>query len=110
MARNQITHNCIVPGCPAEGRNQIGVRCRVAHSGATPFPKKSRTDSMFSVESDGFLCDAHALGGVSLTLALAPTGSQEAALGVVCGNEMTPIRTTAIKQPERTAQALREVA
>jgi hypothetical protein len=110
MARNQITHFCIVPGCPAEGRNQIGVRCRVAHSGETPFPNKSRTDSMFSVESDAFLCDAHALGGISLTLALAPNDSEAAGLGVVCGTEMTPVRTTAIKQPERKPTALREVA
>jgi hypothetical protein len=110
MARNQITHICIVPGCPGEGRNQIGVRCRVAHSGETPFPKKGRTDSMFSVESDAFLCDAHALGGVNLTMALAPTISQEATVSVVCGTEMTSLRATPIKQPARTDQALREVA
>jgi hypothetical protein len=110
MARNQLPHKCLVPGCPSEGRNQIGVRCRVAHSGQTPFPKKGRTDSMFSVESDAFLCDAHALGGVNLTLALAASDSHEARLSVVCGTAMTPIRTTAIRQPEREAAALREVA
>jgi len=28
-------HPCIVPGCPAEGRNKLGVRCRVWHDQPT---------------------------------------------------------------------------
>jgi hypothetical protein len=103
MARNQIVRNCVVPGCPSEGRNQIGVRCRVAHSGATPFPNKRRTDAIFSVESDAYLCDIHALQGVSLVLALTPNTSQEVSLAVVCGTEMTSVRSTAITQPEGLA-------
>src|SRR5690242_18856584 len=100
MARNQISHHCLVPGCLGGGRNQIGVRCRVAHSGATPFADKGRTYSMFSIESDAYLCDTHALQGVSLALAVTPDRSQEASLAVVCGAEMTSLRSTAIAQPD----------
>ena len=108
MARNQAHHSCLVPGCVNEGRNQIGIRCRIAHSGETPFPNKRRTDALFSIESDAYLCDAHALGGVSLALAVTPNRSQEASLGVVCGSEMTQLRSVSINQPENVL--LREVA
>jgi hypothetical protein len=94
------SHDCVVPGCGAPGRNQIGVRCRIAHSGESPFPGKSRTSAIFSVESDAFLCDRHALGGVSLALAVSPNASEEASLAVVCGTSMTEVRTVEIKQPQ----------
>ena len=94
---------CIVPGCSANGRNRIGVRCRIAHSQATPFPEKGRTDSMFSVDGDAFLCDAHALAGVRLTLSVSPNRSEEAALTVLCGQYISPTHTTEIKQPLKQA-------
>jgi hypothetical protein len=94
------THGCVVPGCAAPGRNQIGVRCRIAHSGESPFPGKSRTYAIFSVESDAFLCDTHALGGVSLALAVSPSASEEASLAVISGTTMTEVRTVEIKQPQ----------
>jgi hypothetical protein len=93
------SHTCFIPGCSEEGRNQIGLRCRVAHSGRSPFPSKSRTYSMFSVESDAFLCDEHALRGISMAVALTPNRSEEASLAVVCGAAMTDVRTVEIKQP-----------
>jgi hypothetical protein len=93
------SHTCFIPGCSEEGRNQIGIRCRVAHSGASPFPNKSRTYSMFSAESDAYLCDEHALGGMAMALALTPNATEQASLAVVCGTEMTDIRTVEIKQP-----------
>jgi hypothetical protein len=93
------THNCIIPDCTATGRNRLGVRCRVAHSEATPFPSKGRTDSMFSVESDAYLCDAHALAGVNLALTVSPNRSEEASLAVVCGHAISPTHRTEIKQP-----------
>jgi hypothetical protein len=93
------SHICFIAGCSAEGRNQIGIRCRVAHSGESPFPNKSRTYSMFSVESDAFLCDDHALGGMAMALALTPNATEEASLAVVCESVMTDVRTVEIKQP-----------
>ena len=92
-------HDCIVPGCSEIGRNQLGVRCRVAHSGASPFPEKRRTHALFSVESDAFLCDAHALNGISLALSVSPNRSQDVGLAVVCGTSMTDVRSIDIKQP-----------
>jgi hypothetical protein len=102
------THDCVVPGCPEPGRNQIGVRCRIAHSGESPFPEKSRTHALFSIESDAYLCDRHALGGVSLALAISPNATEEASLGVICGTSMTEVRAVEIKQPH--AKRLRRVA
>lgn len=56
-------HECIVPGCKREGRNRLGVRCRIAHDGPTLFPEKGKTAALFSPDADAFLCDQHALGG-----------------------------------------------
>lgn len=98
--REMKSHNCVVPSCVAPGRNQIGVRCRIAHSGESPFPGKARTYAIFSVESDAFLCDNHALGGVALALAVSPSTSGLASLAVVCGTSMTEVRTVEIKQPQ----------
>jgi hypothetical protein len=97
------SHECFIPGCAEEGRNQLGLRCRIAHSGDSPFPAKSRTHAIFSVESDAFLCDRHALAGVSLALAVSPNTTEEASLGVVSGDAMSDVRTVEIKQPLRRA-------
>ena len=96
-------HECIVPGCVRQGRNQLGVRCRIAHSEESPFPNKTRTHALFSVESGAYLCDSHALGGLELTLIVAPTNSEAASLTAVCGQAMAGPRTTSIKQPLRQA-------
>jgi hypothetical protein len=90
---------CIVEGCPETGRNRLGVRLRVAHSGATPFPNKGRTDAIFSVDGDALLCDRHALGGVAMTLVVEPRVSQKASLAVISGNAVSEVRTIEIKQP-----------
>jgi hypothetical protein len=90
---------CVVPGCPNPGRNRLGARCRVAHDGETPFPDKSRTYALFSIESDAFLCDSHALGGGHLRLVFEPDGSQEAAIDVVSGENVVDERRKPIRQP-----------
>jgi hypothetical protein len=75
------------------------VRCRIMHSGTPPIPEKNRTDALFSVESDAYLCDGHALAGVAMTLTVAPNTTEEASLAVVCGRTITDIHSSAIKQP-----------
>lgn len=97
------THDCFVPGCSEQGRNQLGIRCRIAHSGESPFPSKSRTYAIFSVDGDAFLCDRHALGGISLALAVSPNATDEASLAVVCGRATSDVRSVEIKQPLRRA-------
>ena len=90
---------CIVDGCPLEGRNQIGLRCRVAHDGASPFPSKKRTDAIYSIETDAFLCDGHALGGGTFLIAFEP-GSAEDVTVEVLSKQTAEARTKHIKQPD----------
>lgn len=92
-------HPCAVPGCDEAGRNGIGVRCRIAHSDTPPIPEKRRTDALFSVEADAYLCDRHALAGVAMTLTVAPNRTEEASLAVVCGRSISDIQSTLIQQP-----------
>ena len=99
MRRIGVPHDCLIPGCPYPGRNQLGVRCRVAHSGESPFPEKRRTDALFSVESAGYLCDRHALAGGTMSLTFTPNGSQETAIVALSGECVSEERTKPIRQP-----------
>ena len=90
-------HSCLVPGCPHPGHNQLGIRCRIAHSGASLFGKR-RTDAVFSVESSGFLCDRHALAGGRMLLMFEPDGSKQATLVAASGENTSGERTKPIQQ------------
>jgi hypothetical protein len=92
------SHQCIVDNCSLEGRNQIGLRCRVAHDGASPFPHKKRTDAIYSIETDAFLCDPHALGGGTFLIAFEPSQSEDVTVEVLSGASVEA-RTKHIKQP-----------
>jgi hypothetical protein len=93
-------HECIVPGCPREGRNKLGVRCRIAHRGQTAgFPEKGRTAGLWSPDADAYLCDEHALGGAHMTLLFEPNNSRETTIKVIA-SATSEERTTPIKQPE----------
>jgi hypothetical protein len=91
-------HHCIVLGCPKEGRNRLGVRCRIAHDGVTPFPNKGKTAALFSPEAEAYLCDDHALGGAHMTLLFEPDRSKETTIKVIAAKTVEE-RTTPIKQP-----------
>ncbi len=99
MPARASEHICIVPNCPFPGRNQLGVRCRVAHSGASPFPEKRRTDAIFSVESAAFLCDRHAILGGQMLLMFEPDGSHNATLVASSGENTAEERSKEIRQP-----------
>jgi hypothetical protein len=90
---------CIVPGCKREGRNRLGVRCRVAHDGPTPFPQKGKTAALFSPDADAYLCDQHALGGAHITLIFEPDGSKTTTIKVIAAQTIEE-RTTEIRQPD----------
>ena len=62
-------------------------------------PGKRRTDALFSVESVAYLCDEHALGGISMRLAVIPNGSQAASLDAACGKNLVEKRQKPISQP-----------
>ena len=99
MPARSIDHRCAVPGCPVPGRNQLGLRNRVAHSGASPFANKRRTDALWSVESDIFLCDQHSLAGGHVRLTFEPTTTQAIVIDADCGGIHVGSRVKAIRQP-----------
>ena len=92
-------HDCIVERCPYPGLNQIGIRCRVAHDGASPFPTKKRTDAIFSIESDAYLCDKHALSDGTLALMFEADDTEEVKIEVLADRPVDP-RQKHIKQPD----------
>jgi hypothetical protein len=94
-------HPCVVDGCPLEGRNQIGLRVRVAHSGASPFPNKKRTDAIYAIESDAYLCDNHALGGGTYLIAFEADNSKDVTIDVLSHGQ-AEARTKHITQPDET--------
>jgi hypothetical protein len=90
--------DCIVPGCKREGRNRLGVRCRIAHDGPTLFPKKGKTAALFAPDAEAYLCDHQALSGAAITLLYEPNASKETTIKVVAGTTIEE-RITPIKQP-----------
>jgi hypothetical protein len=48
-----IEMNCVITGCPNEGRRNLSVRLR-----------RPNTSAIWAPNMDGFLCDEHATGGV----------------------------------------------
>ena len=97
--RRETMHDCLVLGCPLPGRQQIGLRARVAHSGASPFRNKRRTDAIISLESAGFLCDQHSLAGGHFEVTFTPNRSQEASIQASSGGNATEVRSKPIRQP-----------
>jgi hypothetical protein len=95
-------HPCIVEGCVQEGRNQLGLRCRVAHDGASPFPNKKRTDAIYSIESEAYLCDTHALQGGTFLIMFEPDASKEVTIDVL-SERTIEARKKHIKQPDEVA-------
>jgi hypothetical protein len=96
---SQRSQACIVSGCSGSGLNQIGLRCRVAHDGATPFPTKRRTDAIFSIETDAYLCDVHALSGGTFLMTFEPDKSKAVKVEVL-GEGAVAAREKHIKQPD----------
>jgi hypothetical protein len=90
---------CIVPGCRAEGRNKLGVRCRVWHDG--PYPHgKGKTAALWAPDSDAFLCDDHALGGATITVLYEADGSKQTSIRVI-GARHAQRRSVPIKGGEQ---------
>jgi hypothetical protein len=88
-------HECIVPGCRQEGRNKLGIRCRVWHDG--PYTHgKGKTAALWAPDTDAFLCDEHALGGASITILHEPNDSGKTAVRVIAASHVDA-RTLPIK-------------
>ena len=91
------SHACVVPGCPREGRNKLGIRCRVWHDGTAPIKGKSKTAALWAPDAEAYLCDQHALGGATITMLLEPDGSKQTTIRVIAATTVEE-RTTPIKQ------------
>jgi hypothetical protein len=89
--------HCAVPGCSREGRNRLGIRCRVAHDGPSPVPGKGKTDALWAPDADAYLCDEHALSGANVTILFEPDDSREITVKVI-GAMTASERTIEIKQ------------
>lgn len=77
-----MTSDCAIPNCTQVGKHRLGVRCRVMEE-PSPIAGKGKTDALWSVESDAFLCDGHAVSGLDVTLMFEANRSGAASVRVV---------------------------
>ena len=89
-----MTSDCAISNCPQTGKHRLGVRCRVMDE-PSPVAGKGKTDALWSVESDAFLCDIHAVSGLDVTLLLEANRSGAASvrvLGHTASSRKVPIK------------------
>lgn len=91
-----MTGPCVIPGCSGTGKHRLGLRCRVM-SEPSPVPGKGKTDALWSVESDAYLCDTHALAGIDITLLLEANDSKAASVRVLGAGAKAKPRKVQIK-------------
>jgi len=87
-------HKCIVSGCPEEGVNKLGIRCRVWN---TNNPAKGKTAALWSPDTDAYLCDLHALSGATITIIYEPDDTKGLRVQVISGQKVSS-RNTVIKR------------
>jgi len=76
--------DCIVPGCPREARNKLGIRLR-----------RPDTTAIWAPNTDAFVCDSHASTGAHVTVYYEPTETHSVEV-VVHGATHGTRRTTGI--------------
>jgi hypothetical protein len=86
-------HKCMVSGCPQEGVNKLGIRCRVWNNNN---PTKGKTAALWSPDTDAYLCDVHALSGATITVIYEPDDTQGIKVQVISGQKVSS-RNTPIK-------------
>jgi hypothetical protein len=77
------------------------VRCRIAEE-PSPVAGKGKTDALWSVESDSYLCDRHALSGLDVTLVLETNRSGFASVRVLPQGSAARKVTIKRERPSRT--------
>ncbi len=95
-----MTGQCVIPNCPATGKHRLGIRCRIM-SEPSPVPGKGKTDALWSVESDAYLCDVHALAGIDVTLLIEANRSHVASVRVLGAGAKAKPRKVTIKASGR---------
>jgi hypothetical protein len=79
---------CIVPGCPVEASNNLGVRLR-----------RPDTSAIWAPNTAAHVCDRHAVAGARLTVLFEPTETGQVEVGVYGATHQAG-RTTLIRQGE----------
>jgi hypothetical protein len=77
---------CIVPGCPVEASNNLGVRLR-----------RPDTSAIWAPNTAAYVCDRHAAAGARLTVLFEPTDTGQVEVGVYGATHQAG-RTTLIRQ------------
>jgi hypothetical protein len=87
-------HDCIVPGCSREGRNNLGVRLR-----------RPDTSAIWAPNTEAYLCDRHAESGAHIHVLYEATATDEVEVDV---RAVTPelTRVTEIKHHADPAEEL----
>lgn len=78
---------CIISGCPNDAAHNLSVRLR-----------RPDTSAIWAPNTEAFLCDDHAAGGLRVTVILEPTGTGEIETRVFSAGNIvsrtTPITNT----------------
>jgi hypothetical protein len=93
---SKATHPCIVPSCQLEGRNKLGIRCRVWHDGPYLHGKARRAHCGCRTPMRSFATE-HALSGATITMLYEPDGSKETTIRVIGAKHVEP-RSVPIKE------------
>jgi hypothetical protein len=92
-----VAHECVIPGCKRNGRNKLGIRCRVWHDQSNAPLGKGKTGALWSPDAEAYLCDEHAMGGAHMTVLFEPNDSKSTTIKVIAAQTVEE-RTTPIKQ------------
>jgi hypothetical protein len=86
--------HCVVPGCPREGRNNLGVRLR-----------RPDTTAIWAPNTQAYVCDSHAESGARLLVFYEATETDEVEVDVR-GATSELSRVTEIRHGESPADEL----
>jgi hypothetical protein len=78
---------CLIPGCTADARNKLSIRCR-----------KPSTLAVWAPDSEAYLCRAHAEKGVAVNVDIEPTTTGTVTVTYGSAGQAGPTRTTPIKR------------
>jgi len=87
---------CIVPGCPLEAGNNLGIRLR-----------RPDTSAIWAPNTEAYVCDQHALSGARVTIIYEPADTGQVEV-VVNGAAPAVARRTTIHRRAEASESLSE--
>ena len=79
---------CLIPGCPNNAENNIGIRLR-----------RPDTSAIWAPNSEAFLCDDHAQVGYVVNITLSPLPTREITTNVSAGGRVESRTTPIVHHP-----------